>query len=163
MDGDRSVSDRRDIFKSRVQEIIHDAWWGGWWDNQTEHQFGEWSYKKRKERVKYYLKSFDIALSNFDGSASDVGPKDETSEARAVGDRVRSKTYLKRKGIQTCVFDDLDPDPCQSITDELSKRISEAAKKAHIDPNSLIGHSEMIKKPDGSICVRIKYFQQNRR
>lgn len=49
-------------------------------------------------------------------------------------------------------------DPCESITNEFSKLISEAAKKAHIDPNSFIGHSEMTKKPDGSIHIRINYF-----
>lgn len=163
MDRDRSVADRRDIFKSRVQEIIHDAWWGGWWDNQSEHRFGEWPPEKRKERVKTYLEMFDLALSNFDGSASDVGPQDETSEARTVGDRVRSKTYLKGKRICMRVIDDLDSDPCRLVTDKVCKQIIEAAKKAHIDPNLLVGYPETTKEPDGSIRVRIKYFQQNRR
>lgn len=161
MDGDRSMADRRDIFKSRVQEIIHDAWWGGWWDNQSEHRFGEWPPEKRKERVKTYLEMFDFALSYLDDPSGNVGPQDETSEARAVGDSIRSKTYLKGTGIQTCVFDDLDSDLCQSIMNKRSKQISEAAKKALLDYSDSLfnGCIETVETmDDGTIDVRTRYF-----
>ena len=151
MDGDRPVAERRDIFKSRVQAIIHDAWWGGWWDNHTEHRFGEWPHEKRKDRVKYYLKKFDIALSNFDREASDVGAQDEASEAREVGDDFRPEADLK-SSFKPTVFDD--------ITDDFTKKMSLRFHPEGIKP---IGHCKLEKMPDGSIHASIKYFQQNRR
>ena len=148
MDGDRPLADRRDIFKSRVQEIIHDAWWGGWWDNQSERRFGEWPPEKRKERVKTYLEMFDFALSYLDGPTGDVGAQDEASEAREVGDDVRSKTDMRFPGFKPTVFDD--------ITDDFTKKLS--MRSPHGGAIKLIGHCKLEKIPDGSIRATIEYF-----
>lgn len=70
MDGDRPVADRRDIFESRIQDAVR---------------------RPRKFVFDWYR---DVFLSDDDRETSHVGSQDETSEAREMGDGVRSESDL---------------------------------------------------------------------
>lgn len=156
MDGDRPMADRRDLLESKIQNIIYEAVIYGRYNSHKT------IWELECEGIgEYFERLHELLVSYFDGEASDVGAQDEASEARAVGDSIRSKTYLKGTGIQTCVFDDLDSDLCQSIMNKRSEQISEAAKKALLDYSDSLfnGCIETVETmDDGTIDVRTRYF-----
>ena len=141
MDGDRPVAERRDLLESKIQNIIYEAVvYGRYnphkaiWELECEG-IGE-----------YFERLHELLVSYFDSEASDVGPQDETSEARDVGVDFRPEADLK-SSFKPTVFDD--------ITDDFTKKMSLRFHPEGIKP---IGHCKLEKTPDGSIHASIKYF-----
>lgn len=139
MDGDRPVVDGRDIFESKLQELVRDAFWEGW-------------IRGLKRDSRFNLELYDEAthkllVSYFDGPTGDVGAQDETSETRAVGNRVRPKPHLRGFGIGRTVFDE--------INDEFIRHMSlRFDNHGCVQP---IGHAKLTRNPDGSIHASIEY------
>lgn len=72
-----SMTDRYDIFASKLQELVRDAFWEGW-------------IRGLKRDSSFNLELYDEAthkllVSYFDGPTGDVGVQDETSETRTFG------------------------------------------------------------------------------
>lgn len=149
MDGDRPVADRRDIFESRIQELIDDAWWNGFrWGRGCDFEYPEDFSKQLHELV----------VSYFDSSASDVGSQDETSEEGAMGDGVRSESRLRGKSAQMYICDEVS-EIRNKIEKEFAKELSEDFRKYHaLHPNAkLVPTFEKEEKPDGSVMYKIIY------
>lgn len=89
MDGDRPVVDGRDIFESKLQELLLEAWAIGTIDGEND----DWSYRVQEE---LYPKLHELVISYLDSSTSDVGSQDEAPEEREMGDGVRSEGYLSQ-------------------------------------------------------------------
>lgn len=95
MDGDRPMADGRDLFKSRLQEVL------------------------RQQGVMLQIPGYgEISDDVFHRhcQTDHVGAQDETSEARAVGDSVRPESDLRFSRFKPTVFDD--------ITDDFTKKMS---------------------------------------
>ena len=142
MDGDRPMANGRDLLESKIQNIIYEAVvYGRYnphkaiWELECEG-IGE-----------YFERLHELLVSYFDSEASDVGPQDETSEAREVGVDFRPEADLRGLGFKPTVFDD--------ITDDFTKKMSLRFHPEGIKP---IGHCKLEKTPDGSIHASIKYF-----
>lgn len=129
MDGDRPVADGRDIFESKLQELIREAFEEGW-------EFGDddlpdpscCGYAEEKEAYeKYNKKLHELLISYFDGEASYVGPQDEAPETGEMGDGVRQ-----------------EPD------------IDFVFRGAREQP---IGHCDLTINPDGSVTATIKFYR----
>ena len=73
MDGDRPVVDGRDIFESKLQELLREAWAIGFCDGDND----EWSDWQEE----LYPKLHELVVSYLDGPTGDVGPQNEASEA----------------------------------------------------------------------------------
>lgn len=72
MDRDRPVVDGRDIFESKLQDLLLEAWAIGTSDGEND----EWSYRVQEE---LYPKLHELVISHLDGPTSDVGAQDETA------------------------------------------------------------------------------------
>lgn len=96
MDGDRSVVDGRDIFESELQKLVREAFEQGWEFGNDDLPNPAHAVYAEQVDAYYQLdrKLHELLISYLDGPASDVGAQDEASEAREMGDGVRSKGYL---------------------------------------------------------------------
>lgn len=142
MDGDRPVADGRDIFESKLQNLVRDAlFYGRFNPNKSPGEF-EPAFDRYDEKI------HELLISYLDGETGDVGTQDETSEAREVGDDVRSETDMRFSGFKPTVFDD--------ITDDFTKKLS--MRSPHGGAIKPIGHCKLEKNPDGSIRATIEYF-----
>lgn len=142
MDGDRPMADGRDLLESKIQNIIYEAVVYG---RYNPHK-AVWELEC-EGISEYFERLHELLVSYFDSEASDVGTQDETSEAREVGDDVRSETDMRFSGFKPTGFDD--------ITDDFTKKMSLRFHPEGIKP---IGHCKLEKTPDGSIHASIKYF-----
>lgn len=149
MDGDRPVVDGRDIFESKLQELIREAFEEGW-------EFGDddlpdpscCGYAEEKEAYeKYDKKLHELLISYFDGEASYVGPQDEASETGEMGDGVRSESGLIGKSAQMYICDEVSV--FDKVTNAFAKEAALRFRQAGV--KKVIGHSELTKEPDGSI------------
>lgn len=141
MDGDRPMADGRDLLESKIQNIIYEAVVYG---RYNPHK-AVWELEC-EGISEYFERLHELLVSYFDSEASDVGPQDETSEAREVGVDFRPEADLK-SSFKPTVFDD--------ITDDFTKKMS---LRFHSEGFKPIGHCELEKTPDGSIHASIKYF-----
>lgn len=141
MDGDRPMVDGRDLLESRIQELIRDAWTIGCIDGEND----EWRSDYEKE---LFPKLHELLVSYYDRETSDVGAQDETSEAREVGDSVRSEPYLSG-------FDD----PIRKITDEFAHEMG--LRFAQEGKRVVMGNCDLTESPDGSIHASIYFYPQN--
>ena len=120
------MADRYDIFTSKLQEFLR----------QEGIDLRPW---QRDFLVQY--------IRDRDRQADHVGAQDEASEARAMGDGVRSKPHLRGLEIRSTVFDE--------INDEFIRHMPLRFKNyGCVQP---IGHAKLTKKPDGSIHASITY------
>lgn len=76
MDRDRSVVDGRDIFESKLQGLIRDAFYVG--RSSVSRTGLDWIGKMFDD---YDEQLHKLLISYFDGPTSDVGAQDETSQA----------------------------------------------------------------------------------
>lgn len=83
MDRDRSVVDGRDIFESRLQELVRYAFQAGFEYSDDELPDPKIAFCAELEEAYKELdrKVHIFALSYYDRPASDVGAQDETSQA----------------------------------------------------------------------------------
>ena len=84
MDGDRPVADGRDIFESELQSIVREAFVDGWSNSHRPIPL------LRNEIGRYDKRVHELFISYLDSPTGDVGAQDEASEAREMGDGVRS-------------------------------------------------------------------------
>lgn len=76
MDRDRSMADRRDIFESKLQELVREAFYVG---RASVGRTGlDWLGKMFDD---YDEQLHKLLISYLDGPTSDVGAPDEASEA----------------------------------------------------------------------------------
>lgn len=98
MDGDRPVVDGRDIFESKLQELVREAIEEAWEFGKDD--LPDPSYPGYAEATELLAKCdkklHELLISYLDSPTSDVGSQDEASEEGTMGDRVRSKGYLKQ-------------------------------------------------------------------
>lgn len=133
------MTDRCDILESKLQELVRDAFWEGW-------------IRGLKRDSRFNLELYDEAthkllVSYLDSSTSNVGTQDETSETRAVGDRVRPKGGLENFGFTRT--------PIEDAYDEIVAAINYRIPRGeNIKP---IGHCKLTEKPDGSIHASIQF------
>lgn len=128
LDGDRPMADGRDILESELQEFLR--------------QMGVDAKPWQREFLVQYL-------YNCDRSTNHVGTQDETPEAGAVGNSVRSKGRLIGRDKNAVIFDEADL--CKKIRDEFTMDM--AKEFAKYDKVPMVRYEE-DKKPDGSISVR---------
>ena len=98
MDGDRPVVDRHNIFESKLQELVWEAFCEGWTFGDEDLPDPECcAYAETTEAHERYNKRIhELLISCLDGQTGDVGPQDEVAERRALGDHVRSEGYLRQ-------------------------------------------------------------------
>lgn len=98
MDGDRPVVDGRDIFESKLQELVWEAFCEGWTFGDEDLPDPECcGYAETTEAHKRYNKRIhELLISYLDGPTGDVGTHDEASEEEAMGDGARSEGYLRQ-------------------------------------------------------------------
>lgn len=98
MDGDRPVVNGRDIFESKLQDLIREAIEEAWEFGKDD--LPDPSYPGYAEATELLAKCdkklHELLISYLDVPASDVGPQDETPEGGAMGDCVRSEGYLRQ-------------------------------------------------------------------
>ena len=93
MDGDRPVVDGRDIFESKLQELVRKVW-------DDARKYGD-GLRYAGVDKKVFLDRYDydihkLLISYFDSLTSDVGAQDEASEEGEMEDGVRSEGYLRQ-------------------------------------------------------------------
>ena len=76
MDGDRSMADRRDIFESKLQGFVREAFWHG----RESHEIPSLTWIEQTLNG-YNGRVHELLISYLDGPTSDVGAPDEASEA----------------------------------------------------------------------------------
>lgn len=97
MDGDRPVVDGRDIFESKLQELIREVFEEGWEFGIDDLPSTECGYAESAEaHARHDKKLHELIVSYLDGPTSDVGSQDEASEAGEMGDRVRQEEYIEQ-------------------------------------------------------------------
>ena len=146
LDGDRSMADGRDILESELQKLVRKVW-------NDARKYGEALYYARVDK-EVFLSGYDfdihkLLISYLDSPTGDVGTQDETPEARAVGNSVRSKGRLIGRDKNAVIFDEADL--CKKIRDEFTMDM--AKEFAKYDKVPMVRYEE-DKKPDGSISVR---------
>ena len=161
MDGDRPVVDGRDIFESKLQELVWEAFCEGWTFGDEDLPDPECcGYAETTEAHERYNKRIhELLISCLDGPSSDVGSQDETAEAREVGDGVRSDPHLIPRNPNAFVVDEWDP--INKITDNFAREMD--FRFAYEGKKVAMGHCDLTKNPDGSIRARINFFPQNPR
>lgn len=87
MDGDRPVADGRDIFESKLQSIVREAFVDGWSNSHRPIPL------LRDEIVRYDKRVHELLISCLDSPTGDAGAQDEASEAREM------ETVFDRKDI----------------------------------------------------------------
>lgn len=100
MDGDRSVVDGRDIFESKLQKLLREAWAIGCGDGYND----EWSDWHKE----LFPKLHELVISYLDGPTSDVGTQDETSQEGEMGNSVRQEGHLIPRDPDTFVWDEAE-------------------------------------------------------
>lgn len=153
LDGDGTMADRRDIFESKLQGLVRDAFFCGFMHG----------LRRDIERFKGY-KIYDsqiheLLVSYLDGPTGDVVAQDEVFEEGTMGDGVRSDPHLIPRDPNAFIVDEWDS--IKKITDdfahEMDLRFTRAGKKV------AMGHCNLTKNPDGSIHASINFFPQNPR
>ena len=98
MDGDRPVADGRDIFESKLQALVWEAFCEGWTFGDEDLPDPECcGYAETTEAHERYDKRIhELLISYLDGPTGDVGAQDESSEEGAMGDGVRKEEYIER-------------------------------------------------------------------
>lgn len=92
MDGDRPVVDGRDIFESKLQELVRKVW-------HDACKYGDVLYYAGVDK-EVFLRGYDcdiheLLISYLDGPTSDAGTQDEVSEEGTMGDGVRQEEYIE--------------------------------------------------------------------
>ena len=124
MDGDRPVVDGRDIFESKLQNFVREAFYEGWKlcnDGLPDPSYAgyaerEWAYEKLDRKL------HELLISYFDGPTSDVGAQDETSEEGEMGDGVRSESYIDSNESSRYGFKEFDPVPVGYLRHLMTKK-----------------------------------------
>ena len=96
MDGDRPLVDGRDLLESELQNLVRIAFETGWdFRNEGLPNPECCMYAEREEAYRMLDKHIhELLISYLDGPTSDVGSQDEVSEEGAMGDGVRSESYI---------------------------------------------------------------------
>lgn len=89
------MADRRGLLKSRLQKLIREVFEEGWEFGIDNLPSTECGYAESEEaHARHDEKLHELLISYFDDPSSHVGAQDEASEAREMGDGVRSEGNL---------------------------------------------------------------------
>lgn len=97
MDGDQPVVDGRDIFESKLQELIREVFEGGWEFGRDDLPDPDCGYAESTEaHARHNKKLHELLIFYLDGPTSDVSCQIEASEEGTMGDGVRQEEYIER-------------------------------------------------------------------
>ena len=113
MDGDRPVVDGRDIFESKLQELVWGAFCEGWTFGDEDLPDPECcGYAETTEAHERYNKRIhELLISYLDEPSSDAGTQDEAFEEGEIGDSVQSEPRIDSSESFRYTFKEFDPIP----------------------------------------------------